>query len=117
MILLPDIRLGRDRLSIQEPFTLNNYLVTDIDIIEMEMSYHATPFGRIRIKNEDNYNVEIRLEEFSYCFEREMNYFLDRYGSHACVEGRLDISNWSSYSFISFNIYNCLFFIHITWVR
>ena len=99
MILLPDIRLGRDRLSIQEPFTLNGDLVVDIDVMEWEMSYHATPSGRIVIKNENNYNVDLRLEEFSCCFEREMSYFVNRYGSYACVEGRRDVPNWSDYSF------------------
>lgn len=98
MTLLPDIRLGRDRLSIQEPFTLNGYLIIDIEIIE-EMSCYTTPFGRIKIKNENNYNVELRFDELNYCFDREMNYFVNRYGSYACVEGRRDVPNWSDYSF------------------
>lgn len=98
MILLPDIRLGRDRLSIQEPFTLNGYLITDIDIV-VEMSCHTDSSERIKIKTENNYNIKLRLEELHYCFKREMNYFVNRYGSYACVEGRRDVPNWSDYSF------------------
>lgn len=98
MILLPDIRLRSDRLSIQEPFTLNGRLITDIDIVE-EMSCYNAPFGRIKIKNENNYNVELIFDELNYYFDREMNYFINRYGSYACVEGRRDVPNWSDYSF------------------
>jgi len=102
MILLPDIRIDGNILSIQEPFTLNGYLVTDIDIIEMEMSYHTIPSGRIRIKNETNYNVEIGFENLNYCFTREMDSFLLRYGSDAHVEGRRDRTDWSHYNFFKY---------------
>lgn len=98
MILLPDIRLG-SKLSIQDPFTLNGYLIVDIDILGLEMSYNTVPSGRVIIKNENNYSVELRFEELEYRFNKEMEHFIYTYSEYAHVEGRRDITNWSNYTF------------------
>lgn len=103
MILLPDIELiinGQIHLlSIQEPFTLDGYLITDINVMEMEFSYQVCPSGSIAIKNEDNYCIEVRMDEVNYYFQREMENFISRYGYNARVEGRRDIGDWNEYSF------------------
>lgn len=103
MILLPDIELmidgQRHLLSIQEPFTLDGYLITGTNAMGMEFSYHAYPNGRIAIKNENNCCVELRMDEVNYYFTREMDNFIYRYGRNARVEGRRDIGDWNEYSF------------------
>lgn len=104
MILLPNIELGingqRHLLSIQEPFTLDGYLITEFDILdEMEFSYQSIPSKRIEIRNENDFCVQLRSDELEYRFDSEMYYFRNRYGIHACVEGRRDIGDWSDYDF------------------
>ena len=96
MILLPDIRLIVGHLSIQDPFTLDGYLITEIDFA------HHSSFGAshemVRIKNENNYCIEVDINEINDCFQRKMSNFIARYGSCACVEGRRDIYDWNNYS-------------------
>lgn len=103
MILLPDIELmingQRHLLSIQEPFTLDGYLITDININEIEFSCDTYPRGSIAIKNEDNYYIEIYVDEISSHFNRKMSNFIARYGHNAHVEGRRDVDNWNNYNF------------------
>ena len=104
MILLPNIELGINGqihlLSIQEPFTLDGYLITEFDILdEMEFSYQTISSKRIEIRNENGFCVQLRYDELEYRFDSEMYYFRNRYGIHACVEGRRDIGDWSDYDF------------------
>lgn len=101
MILLPDIRTRQYTLSIQEPFTLNGCLIVDIYTdsygYEIPISTDTTMYGRIR--NEQGFCLNIRLDELNYFFTVKMDYFIHRYGSNACVEGRRDITDWNDYSF------------------
>ena len=96
MNLLPDIVIGRDKLSIQEPFTLNDSLVVRIDRV---ISFDA--YEKIKIKNKDGYTFQIRSDELKYYFEREMHFFIGRYGSYVHVPGRQHSSLmcWDQYSF------------------
>ena len=100
MILLPDITLGRDKLSIQEPFTLNGSLIIHFDIIDSDyFSYQAVPSRTIEIKNEDDYCIQLKTEILHNYFDREMDCFLSRHGYDVYVEGRYDIHDWSRYDF------------------
>lgn len=98
MILLPNITIDRNTLSIQEPFTLNGSLITDIDIYGS-----MSPFEDIRgstiIKNEQGFCIELRLNELNYFFCSEMRNFYIDHGWYACVEGRRDITDWRGYNF------------------
>ena len=100
MILLPDIIVNNRNiqavLSIQDPFTLNGYIITDID-----MDYiTADPFNgyRIKIRNENDYCLILTAEDFEPRFSSKMHEFIARYGYNANVEGRCDIYDWGNYS-------------------
>lgn len=99
MILLPDIEFiiegQRHVLSIQDPYTLDGYLITNIE----DRASYVINFSGIRIENENNYNVVLGLEEINYYFRREMDHFISRYGSDAHVEGRINIFDWRNYTF------------------
>ena len=94
MILLPDIIInGRDTLSVQDPYTLNGYIVTDISEIIYDFN------GRhIKIYNEDGYAIKINYEELMYRFQRRMHDFIIMHGSHTQVHGRRDVYDWNEYS-------------------
>ena len=100
MILLPDIIINNRNiqavLSIQKPFTLNGYIITDID-----MDYiSADPYNghRIKIRNEADYLLVLTTEDFEPRFNSKMHEFISRHGHYANVEGRHDIYDWGSYS-------------------
>jgi hypothetical protein len=75
MILLPDVILNiggvENRLSLQDPYTLNGKIITNISIdYSQENCYATNYFGQrmcttinhhstIQIRNEENYNIEI----------------------------------------------------------
>lgn len=101
MILLPDIEFMIDGqihvLSIHDPYLLNGYLITDINVVSIEFAYRTTPLQRICMRNENDDWVEIRSDEIEHLFRRTMNDFMSRYGSNAHVEGRRDITDWGHY--------------------
>lgn len=105
MLLLPDIRIGRNILSIQYPYTFNGDIITDIEINEtlnMSMSYNPTStYPIIYIKTENHFNYSIDSNELCNFFNYEMTRFISRYGSFARVEGsyRYININWDRYSF------------------
>ncbi len=92
MILLPDMNIGGHILSIQDPYLLDGYVITDI---ERNMSYNI--FSRIIIKNENNQCITIEEDELIYIFRREMYDFISMYGRNAFVLGRT-IDDWTGYT-------------------
>lgn len=105
-MLLPNIRINDYDLSIQEPYTLNGYIITDIDVnigsIGMWLSTESEISGVITIMTEGNYSCGLHVDELKYKFKREMDYFISRYGNNAPVEGRRDRPDWSNYSFFNY---------------
>lgn len=93
MILLPDMNINGHVLSIQDPYLLDGYIVTDI---ERHMSYDI--FQSITLKNENNQCLTISSDELEYKFRRKMQDFISRYGSYAAVMGRGDVHNWAEYT-------------------
>ena len=92
MILLPDIILNiygaENRLSLQDPYTLNGKLITNISIsCDPENYYDADFRGQrvntirssmhcfIQIRNEEDYNIVVSYENLSRMFHSKLNDF------------------------------------------
>lgn len=101
MILLPDIIINNQNinaiLSIQEPFTLNGYIITDIE--RDTMSSDPWQRQRVRLRNEADYFVVLETEDLEVCFRQKMNDFIAQYGRGANVAGRRDVYDWMHYDF------------------
>lgn len=94
MILLPDIRLNTAVLSIQQPYTLNGYLVTRIECRFVDYSYNR----EYHIYNEDNDVMIYRQSDFAYHFYHCMGKFIQQYSPHVQVPGGYNV-NWNNFSF------------------
>lgn len=94
MLLLPDITINGSILSIQDPYILNGYIITDIDI-----DYHLTDIEqKIVIKNENNDCLSIGFNTLERVFSGKMHEFICRNGYDANVEGRRDVLDWRLYN-------------------
>lgn len=104
MLLLPDIEITATNLrseetemlnitlSMQKPFTLNGYIITDIIISE----------DRINIKIENGYLYNVNYTELHNLFLIQKNQFIINHGENACVFGRRDIYDWNTYTFAKY---------------
>jgi hypothetical protein len=94
MILLPDINVGSDKLSLQDPYTLNGKLITRIDIIDSEPEYYTTDFlersvmTNIRIRyesiyivNEEGYSLTVSKNYLSQIINNKLSNFFYEQGA------------------------------------
>ena len=98
MLLLPDIQIGRDVLSIQKPYTLNGFIITNVEIITGTSMYSRMHGDEIIIKNKNGYHFSIFVEDLKLSFKREMGHFIFRHGDYACIDEYTGV-NWNNFSF------------------
>lgn len=92
MILLPDITFSDGTvLSIQEPYLLDGYIVTDIEI-----GYGWSYNRHVVIKNTDNRFFRINADDLERSFRSAMESFIATYGYEVHVPGYGGV-RWNSY--------------------
>lgn len=94
MILLPDIRFNTAVLSIQQPYTLNDYLVTRIVSRLSDYSYEKQYY----IYNENNGVMTYRQSDFADHFYYYMRKFIQQYSPYAEIPGGRGV-DWNEFTF------------------
>lgn len=93
-MLLPDITIGNNILSIQDPYTINGCIVTNIDIKYVPDCYAM-------IKGEYGFTYSIGIDTLKEYFTREIERFICINGYNIPIDGRRDI-NLENYTFANY---------------